>query len=82
MTQEEFRNLALIERPLKRNLTLEQFIAEQSVKTDRFDYEGTTVCYSTNYAYRVPYHLRSEDAVSYTHLAFKNSFIKLSPKRR
>ena len=61
MTKEEFRNLALVARPLKRNLTLEQFIAEQSVKTDRFDYEGTTVCYSTNYAYRVPYHLRSED---------------------
>ena len=61
MTQEEFRKLSYEERPRKRNLTLEQFAAEQSVKTDRFDYEGTTVCYSTNYAYRVPYHLRSED---------------------
>ena len=61
MTQEEFNSIPWDKRPPKRNLTLEQFIAEQSAKADRFDYEGTVVCYSTNYAYRVPYHLRRED---------------------
>lgn len=61
MTQEEFRKLSWSELPPKRNLTLEQFIKEQDAKADKFDYEGTIVCYSTNYAYRVPWHLRSED---------------------
>lgn len=61
MTQEEFRKLSWSERPPRRNLTLEQFIKEQDAKADKFDYEGTKVCYATNYAYRVPWHLRRED---------------------
>lgn len=61
MTQEEFNNLPWQERPPKRNLTLEEFIAEQDAKADKFDYVGTHVSYGTGYAYRVPWHLRSAD---------------------
>lgn len=61
MTKEEFNDIPWQKRPPKRNITLEQFIAEQDAKADKFDYEGTFVSYGGDESYRVPWHLRRED---------------------
>lgn len=57
-------------KPKGRNLTLEQFIEEQSRKTDPFDYESAKTCFADFYdekthtrysrAWEIPYHLAPE----------------------
>lgn len=49
MTQAEFEKLPREQRPPKRNLTLEQFIEEQSRKANPFDYEGTAAVFCDDF---------------------------------